>query len=186
MQGEMTRQTGMTGNGSQGGSSDTGTENAPVAGRVDAGAVVDDVKAAARDVADTAKESVQGLRADMSERATEGVNEKKHALADSLGSLVNALRAAEQALRDDSQESLATYSSSLATYVERSSGYLRNNDMNGLMNDLQKVGRENTGMFMGGTFVAGAALGRFLRASTPEPEVMGDPTGERSADGASR
>jgi hypothetical protein len=145
------------------------------AGSVNAGAVVDEVKAAARDVADTAKQSVADLKDEVSERATGSVNEKKHALADSLESLVTALRAAEKALRDDSQESLATYSSSLATYVERSSGYVRNNDMSGLMNDLQRVGRENTGVFMGGSFVAGAALGRFLRASTPSPE-MGDDT----------
>jgi hypothetical protein len=142
-------------------------------GAVSAGAIIDEVKTAAREVRDGALDQVHELRDDMSERATGTVNEKKSALADSLGSIVNALRAAEKALRDDGQESLAAYSSNLATYVDRSTGYIRDNDMNGLMTDLQKVGRENSGMFMGGTFVAGAALGRFLRASAPEP-AMGD------------
>jgi hypothetical protein len=132
----------------------------------DGARVVDEVKAAAKDVASTAKESVLGLKDQVTERATERVETRTHALADSLESLVNALHAAENALRDDNQESLATYAASLTSYVERSSGYIRNNDMNGLLTDLQKVGRENTGMFMGSTFVAGAALGRFLRASS--------------------
>ena len=92
-------------------------------------------------------------------------------LADSLGSVVNALRAAERSLREDNQTGLADYSSSIASYVERSTGYVRDSDMNGLMTDLQRVGRENTAMFMGSSFAAGAALGRFLRASAPEPET---------------
>jgi hypothetical protein len=109
----------------------------------------EEVKAAAKDAAATA-------------------NQRKHAIAESLESVVTALRAAERALRDDNQAALAEYSAGLATYVERSTEYVRNNDMSGLMSDLERVGREDTGMFMGGTFVAGAALGRLLRASSPE------------------
>ncbi len=148
----------------------------------DGARVVDEVKAAAKDVASTAKESVMGLKDQVSERASETVQTKKHALADSLESLVNALHAAEKALRDDNQESLATYASSLTQYVERSSGYIRNNDMNGLMTDLQKAGRENAGMFMGSTFVAGAALGRFLRASSSTDDLT-DAASESSTSG---
>jgi hypothetical protein len=138
----------------------------------DAGAaqVVDEVKAAARNVAAAAGESARDARDEVAGRASESINQKKHALADSLDSLVHALRAGERALREDNQESLASYSASLATYVERSTGYVRNNDLSGLVSDMERVGRENSGLFMGGTFVAGAALGRVLRASAPEPE----------------
>ncbi|HEX6693303.1 MAG TPA: hypothetical protein VF035_01245 [Longimicrobiales bacterium] len=135
------------------------------------GGAVAELKAAGKDAVSTAKETVSELKEQMTERATEGVESRKSVLADSLSSVVNALRAAERSLREDNQTGLADYSSSIASYVERSSGYVRDNDMNGLMSDLQRVGRENTTMFMGGSFAAGAALGRFLRASAPEPET---------------
>jgi hypothetical protein len=156
----------------------------------DGARVVDEVKDAASDVAEKAKDSVREVRDEVADRAAEALQGKKHAFADSLDALVHALHAAEQALRDDSQESLARYSGSLATYVERSTGYIRNNDMSGLMSDLQTAGRENTGMFMGSTFVAGAALGRFLRASSADSssDMMSDASAQTgmSEDGDSQ
>ena len=133
------------------------------------GGAVAELKAAGQEAATTARETISELKDQVRERATEGVDNRKHVLADSLSSVVNALRAAERSLREDDQTGLAEYSASIATYMERSSGYVRDNDMSGLMADLQQVGRENTAMFMGSSFAAGAALGRFLRASAPAP-----------------
>ena len=130
-----------------------------------------ELKAAGKEAATTARETVADLKDQVAERATEGIESRRNVLAESLNSVVAALRAAEQSLRDDNQQGLAEYSSSIASYVERSTGYVRDNDMNGLMTDLQRVGRENTAMFMGSSFAAGAALGRFLRASAPAPEM---------------
>ena len=137
----------------------------------------------ARGKVDEAKESVKqelrGAREDVQRRAVDTVNRQKHQVADRLESIVHALHAAQQSLRDDEQSQLASYVGDLTHQVERSTGYLRNNDFGGMMRDIERLARNNTGVFLGSTFVAGMAMGRFLRASEPEQDG-----GELAGDGA--
>lgn len=127
-----------------------------------------------RSKVDEAKESVKqelrGARDDVQRRAVDTVNRQKHQVADRLESIVHALHAAHQSLRDDDQSQLASYVGDLTHQVERSTGYLRNNDFGGMMRDMERLARNNTGVFLGSTFVAGMAMGRFLRASEPQEQ----------------
>ncbi len=127
---------------------------------------------------DSVKQELREVRDDAQRRAADTVNRQKHQVADRLDSIVHALGAAQQSLRDDEQSQLASYVDDLGKQVERSTGYLRNNDFGGMMRDMQNVARNNTGLFLGSTFVAGMAMGRFLRASEPE-ETGGELAGSR-------
>jgi hypothetical protein len=117
---------------------------------------------------ESVKQELRSARDDVQRRAVDTVNRQKHEVADRLESIVHALHAAQQSLRDDEQSQLASYVGDLTQQVERSTGYLRNNDFGGMMRDMERLARNNTGVFLGSTFVAGMAMGRFLRASEPE------------------
>ena len=122
---------------------------------------------------------IRSARDDVQRRAADNVNRQKHRVADRLDSIVHALNAARDSLQDDDQGQLAEYVGDLTSQVERSTGYLRNNDYGAMMRDMEDLARRNTGLFLGSTFVAGLAMGRFLRASEPDE-------GERSGTGELR
>lgn len=138
-----------------------------------------------RSTIDSAKDSVtrelRGARDDLQERAADTVNRQKHQIADRLESIVHALGAAQQSLRDDEQAQLAGYVGDVTQQIRRSTGYLRNNDYSGMMRDMEDMARRNSSVFVGSTFVAGLAMGRFLRASEPEEPMAGMEPEERVA-----
>ncbi|HEU5208440.1 MAG TPA: hypothetical protein VFU06_03430 [Longimicrobiales bacterium] len=141
---------------------------------------------AVEQVRDTVKEELRSAGADVQRRAADNVNRQKHRVADRLDSIVHALNAARNSLQDDDQGQLASYVGDLTSQVERSTGYLRNNDYGAMMRDMENLARNNTGVFLGSTFVAGLAMGRFLRASEPDDgELQGDEWRRQAAGGRS-
>src|SRR5690606_32585923 len=125
-------------------------------------------------VRDTVKHELRSARDDVQRVAADKVNREKHRIADRMDSIVHALNAARGSLDDDGQGQLARYVGDLTEQIERSTGYLRNNDYGAMMRDMENLARSNTGVFLGSMFVAGLALGRLLRASEPaEAETHG-------------
>lgn len=137
-----------------------------------------DSKGAIDQATDTVKEELRSARDDVQRRTADSVNRQKHRVADRLDSIVHALHAAKQSLQDDDQRQLAQYVGDLTNQVERSTGYLRNNEYGAMMRDMENVARNNTGVFLGSTFAAGLAMGRFLRASEPDEETGGELQGD--------
>lgn len=137
-----------------------------------------DSKGAVDQARDTVTQELRSARDDVQRRAADSVNRQKHRVADRLDSIVHALHAAKQSLQDDDQGQLAQYVDDLTNQVERSTGYLRNNDYGAMMRDMENVARNNTGVFLGSTFAAGLAMGRFLRASEPDEETGGELRGD--------
>lgn len=119
-------------------------------------------------VRDTVKHELRSARDDVQRVAADKVNREKHRIADRMDSIVHALNAARGSLDDDGQGQLARYVGDLTEQIERSTGYLRNNDYGAMMRDMENLARSNTGVFLGSMFVAGLALDRFLRASEPD------------------
>jgi len=135
----------------------------------------DDSRGTAEQVREKVTHELRSVRDDVERRAADNVNRQKHRVADRLDSIVHALNAARAALQDDDQGQLAGYVGDLTSQVERSTGYLRNNDYGAMMRDMEDLARRNTGLFIGSTFVAGLAMGRFLRSSEPdENELRGN------------
>ena len=134
-------------------------------------AAKDEVKQEAKSVAQELKGTVKETKEELQHKAADTVNRQKHMLADRLEAVVHALDAAGRSLRDDQQTQLANYVDELTEQMNRSTGYLRNNDTGGMFRDMERLARENTPVFLGGSFVAGAALGRFLRASEPAEDA---------------
>lgn len=129
---------------------------------------------------DTVKQEIRDVRDDVERKTADRVNRQKHQVADRMDAIVHALDSAQTSLRDDDQSQLAGFVGDLGRQVERSTGYLRNNDFHGMVRDMEQLARGNTALFLGSTFVAGVAMGRFLRASEPQPEQTGGELAQQS------
>ncbi len=112
-----------------------------------------------------AKQLTQQLTQQASEQGTHFFNEQKTRAADSLGGISAALRCAATTLQEEQDKNLATYADSLAGGVESCATYVRDADPRRLMSDAGAFARRRPEWVLGGAFIAGLALVRFLKAS---------------------
>ena len=135
------------------------------------GSDADDIKAAARDKAEDAKQKATDELKDVAEQLGEKGEAKaaqaKEAIAGRVSKFSAAIRSAGEALKDQNEDRIGDLGESAADELDRLSGYLENNDFRGLMDDLQDLGRRRPAFFLGGMLAAGAIAGRFLRAEAP-------------------
>lgn len=103
--------------------------------------------------------------------AREVADERKHWIAERGERIAEAFRRAGETLDGADEPRMGRFAFQAADRVERWGDQLERRDTEQLVRDLESVGREHTGLFMAGAFVAGVAAGRFLRAS---PDSAGD------------
>jgi hypothetical protein len=142
-------------------------------------------KDAARDVADAAR--------DVAKTRAQGLFESgKIAAAARLDDVAEALRAASD--RSQAQLGISHYARRAADRVESASRTLRERDLDQMIEAAESFARRDTPAFLAGSFVAGLALARFLKASghrrstqssrsypqgpdAPEPQSTAEPYG---------
>ena len=107
------------------------------------------------------RERTDGAR----QSATRAVDERKRTLADSVHALASAFDAAANSLSDGQQNGLADWTRELSGRAHRMASYLEEQDTRALVNDLEDTARRHPTAFLGTTFAAGLAAGRFLRAT---------------------
>jgi len=120
------------------------------------GQVTEQAQQAAGQVVDQARQQVSSRLADQKDRAAEG-----------LTSVAHALRQTSQQLHEQDQQAVTGYIESAASQVERVSNYLKQNDLGGLIDDVERFARRQPALFLGGTFVLGLLGARFLKSSRP-------------------
>jgi uncharacterized protein YjbJ (UPF0337 family) len=120
------------------------------------GQVTDQAQQAAGQVVDQARQQVSSRLTGQKDRAAEG-----------LTSVAHALRQTSQQLRDQDQQTVTGYIERAASQVERVSNYLKQNDLGGLVDDVEQFARRQPALFLGGTFVLGLLGARFLKSSRP-------------------
>ena len=139
----------------------------------------------ARESVRDAREQVTSKLRDRADSAREGatrvVDERKRTFADSVHALASAFDAAAASLTDGNQAQLADWTRELSGRARRIASYLEESDTRGLVTDLEGSARSHPAAFLGTSFAAGVAAGRFLRSSARANETssMGD---ERSVD----
>lgn len=121
-------------------------------------------KAASRDLLDRAVEKKDELK----QRASTVADERRTGVAERASSISRALHGAADTLRENGEPQLSDWVHQAAGQVERVVGYLEGKRVDGMAHDLEGLARSNPALFLGGTYVAGLALGRFLRATSPE------------------
>lgn len=141
--------------------------------------VTEQAKEVTQELSATAREQGQELK----QRAAAAAEEGKTEAAELVSALAGALHAAGQSLREQNQQRLGRMGDDVAEQVDRMASYLRDNDMRGMLNDLEEFSRRNPAAFLGITFVGGLLAGRFLRSSRPEGS-SGQGTARASAERA--
>lgn len=128
---------------------------------------------AASQTAQQAKQQAGQLAAQLKEKGASLVDQQKGRAADLIGDCVAATRRAAQKLHDENDHNLAGYADAFAEGLESTGRYLREKDARRLVDDAADLARRRPEWVLGGMFVAGLALARFLKASRPEGAAYG-------------
>ena len=115
------------------------------------------VRQQASDLANRGGEQVKGQLAN-----------QKHEAAQRMTPVQTALRETGQQLRKQGQGPVADYADKAADQVGRFAGYLRENDVDHLLNDARGFARSNPAVFLGSAAALGFLATRFLKSSSEE------------------
>lgn len=113
---------------------------------------------------ETVREATSAAREAATSRAQGLVESGKTVAATRMEGVANALRNASSQMQGE-QQALASYAQRAADAVENASRSLREQDVDALLESAERFARRNSAAFLGGAFVAGFALARFLKAS---------------------
>ena len=127
-----------------------------------------------------AKQLTQQLTQQATEQGANMFNEQKSRAAESLGGLGAALRCAAGTLRDEQDKNLAVYADSFADGIESCASYLRDTDAKRFMTDAGNLARRRPEWVLGGAFIAGLSLIRFLKSSRTDSGAQYDEMGGSS------
>lgn len=146
----------------------------------------DSIVSEAADVAHQAKDEAVEKALAAKERAAQQGREyaaaSKNQAADQINVFGSAIRAAADTLEQEGQESVACYTEACADEIDRAARYVREKDFKQLYQDSSRVARRRPEVFLGGMFLAGLAISRFLKASQSGVEEDQD-SGEYSSQG---
>jgi hypothetical protein len=99
---------------------------------------------------------------------------QKHQAAQRMTPVQAALREAAQQLRNQGQGPVAEYADKAADQVERFAGYLRENDVDQLLEEARSFARQRPALFLGSAAALGFFATRFLKSSSEEGASAGD------------
>jgi len=98
-------------------------------------------------------------------RARSAFEHQQHRIADSIGSVAEALHQAANQLNEKNQDVAARYTDTAAERIEQFADSLRNRDVDELVNQAEQYARRQPEVFIGGAIAVGFVLARFLRTS---------------------
>lgn len=107
----------------------------------------------------------EGILDAAKDRAKAQLSTQKGRATDTVDVLAGAVRQTTDQLRRDQHDTLAHYIDRAAEQLERISDTIRNKDVNELFRDARQLARRQPVVFLGGSFVAGMLLARFLKSS---------------------
>ena len=119
-----------------------------------------------RNLADEAKRETSRVAGQAGDFVSNLVTRQKDQAADRLGGVAGALRDVGNRLQEeDPAAGFGQYATRAADQVDRLSGYLRDRDLKTFFRDTETFARRHPDVFLGGTFLAGLLLARFLKSS---------------------
>src|SRR5690606_5090337 len=103
-------------------------------------------------------------RGRLSENAQNMIGQQKQRLCDGITGAAEAARAAAERLEEREDRSIAGYARTAADGLEQVRDYLAAADVNDMLDDVRGFTRRHPEWVLGGLFVAGLAMSRFLKA----------------------
>ncbi|MET0340503.1 MAG: hypothetical protein ABW252_05845 [Polyangiales bacterium] len=116
--------------------------------------------------AEQAASSAIGRVRDAREQATQGIVQQRDHIANRIHKVGTLLRSGSQTLAEDDPlaHSVLTYVGDTADGI---ANYVRDATPGAVADDLQSFARRRPGVFFGGAFLLGLAVGRFVKSSAP-------------------
>ena len=111
-----------------------------------------------------ANEANPGLLGGIKQNVTSRVDEQKNRAADGLGGIANVIRNAGNELRTEN-EALASYVDMASDQLRRFADQIRQKGVADMMDDVHSFARRRPALFIGGAFIVGLGLARFLKSS---------------------
>ncbi len=105
-----------------------------------------------------------------SEQVKSQLANQKHQAAQRITPVQSALRETGQQLRNQGQGSVAQYADNAADQAERFSRYLRENEVDDILDEARSVARRRPALFLGGAAALGFLATRFLKSSSEEQD----------------
>ena len=106
-----------------------------------------------------------GLLGGIQQRVTSRVDEQKNRAADGLGGIADVLRNATNDLRGEN-EALASYVDMASDQMKRFADQIRERGVGDMMDDVSQFARRRPALFIGGAFLVGIGIARFLKSSS--------------------
>jgi len=129
------------------------------------GGVGQQAKEEVRHLADEAKRETSRVANQAGDYVSGLVSRQKDQVADRLGGVAGTIRDVANRLQEENQ-GVGQYATRAADQVDRLSHYLRDRDLNTFFRDTETFARRHPDVFLGGTFLAGLLLARFLKSSS--------------------
>lgn len=125
----------------------------------------DKVTAAAGQAGAQVRDSAQQAAGWAQRESAAAAARQKDWLGGELSHVGSALRAAADRLHETDDDGVARYAETAADQIESAAHYLRQRDIGGLVDDVESFARRSPELFLGGMFLAGLGISRFLKAS---------------------
>lgn len=114
-------------------------------------------------------------------RVTSRVDEQKNRAADGLGGIADVIRNASNELRTENQK-LASYVDTASDQMRRIADQIRDKGVADLLDDVHEFARRRPALFIGGAFLVGLGIARFLKSSSDRDSMRDYSSGFSNVD----
>ena len=111
-----------------------------------------------------AKDAPPSLLGGIQQRVTSRVDEQKNRAADGLGGIASAFQQASNELRNEN-EALASYVDMASDQMRRLAEQIRQRGVADMLDDVSEFAHRRPAVFIGGAFLLGLTLARFMKSS---------------------
>jgi len=112
----------------------------------------------------------EGLLGGIQQRVTSRVDEQKNRAADGLGGIADVFRTAGNELRNEN-ETVAQYVDMASDQLRRFAETIRQRGVADMLDDVSGFARRRPALFIGGAFVLGIGLARFIKSSSARGDM---------------
>ncbi len=127
-----------------------------------------------RHLADEAKEETSRVASQAGDMVQGLIGKQKDQAVEKLDGVAGALREVGNRLQQEDGAGFGRYAVRAADQVGRFSGYLQDRDLKTFVRDTEGFARRHPDVFLGGTFIAGLLLARFLKSSSSNLDDSGN------------
>jgi hypothetical protein len=148
---------------------------------------IQEIKDQTKQVVGQVQQRAQEVAGQAQAQAKPAVATRKEQAVENLGSVAEAFRVTGDELRNQDKGAVAQYADKIADQIDRISGYLEERDVDQLLEEAENFARRQPELFLGGAFLLGMLLGRFIKSSGQRREwakrgQFGAPSQPYSAD----